>query len=71
MSPITSEKTLEEELVEAKIGYQESCDKLNFLRKELSVLETEYVERRLIVDRITEELRRFRLAYPKYCKSQI
>ena len=68
MSLSTSEAELEKQLEQADSDYQEVNRELSILRAEVRDLETEYVCCRLKMDKAKEELRRFRLTYPKLCK---
>lgn len=68
MAPHTTEEEIERRLYEAEQDLKNSSFKLKTLRKEVSDAEDNYVERSLLVDKIKEELRRFRDMFPSHCK---
>lgn len=70
MSPTTSEDELETFLKDKEDALNDLKLKISIIRKELLDVESEYVDARLQFDKIKEELRRFRLMYPKLCKNR-
>jgi len=71
MSPTTSEDELEVVLKDKEYALNVAKLRIQLIRKELSAAEDEYISMRLQLDEIKEEIRRFRLMYPKLCKERI
>jgi FtsZ-binding cell division protein ZapB len=70
MSPFTTEENLELSLQYAKEDLKLIQLEISSLKENLSKAETVLVSYHLEVDKLSEELRRFRLMYPGFCKNK-
>jgi len=68
MPPKYSEKDIEDNISFAQNEFKLVNSKLTSLRNETINIESQYVEWRIKIDNLNEELRIFRLKYPKLCK---
>lgn len=67
MTPLNEEE-LEQQLKEAIAELKYSAYNLESLKKDLLKLESIYIDNKLTVDKLTEDLRQFRNMYPSRCK---
>lgn len=65
-----SEDILEDKLMHANYKLKHVRSELVLLRNAIAKAETELLGYNLEIDNLTEELRRFRLMYPKLCKKR-
>ena len=68
MSPKTTELKLEEELSDFKEEVKNVRCKIQSLQEDLTKLNSQMVEYKLLCEHKEEELRRFRLMFPDICK---
>lgn len=68
MSPTTSEDELEAILEDKEEILKFVQLKIQSIKKKLTDAEEDFVSARLELDKVKEELRKFRLMYPSLCK---
>ena len=68
MAPTTTEEAIEAELSLAQENLTNAQMHMQVLRKEIMKAEDQLVECKIKVERIAEELRLFRAAYPSHCR---